>query len=151
MAAVQQINAVVVKALHETQLETIDKVKVFLSTNEEVDQDFIHGLLDQFKAQLQADYKPPKGGKTQQPKQKRVPSAYTLFIKDKMNEIKSSNPDVKSGQELMKLAVQEWGAISAEVKEKMKVLNKENPALTGNELFTQCSSASSAPKTTKKK
>lgn len=139
MAAVQQINAVVVKALHETQLETIDKVKVFLSTNEEVDQDFIHGLLDQFKAQLRADYKPPKGGKTQQPKQKRVPSAYTLFIKDKMNEIKSSNPDVKSGQELMKLAVQEWGAISAEIKEKMKVLNKENPALTGNELFTSSS------------
>lgn len=145
MASVHQItavNAIVVKALHETQLETIDRVKEYLSKNNDVDHDFINELLDSFKTQVQSEYKPPKGlGKGgKNTKQKRVPSAYTLFIKDKMNEIKTSNPNVKSGQDLMKLAVKEWSAVSVDVKLKMKQLNKENPSLSGSELFKQSQS-----------
>lgn len=147
MTTLQQVSAVVVKALHDTQLETVDKIREFLSTNDEVDQEFIGSLLDQYKAKLVAEFKPPKGlkmPKAAQPKQKRAPSAYTLFIKDKMNEIKTSNPNVKNGQELMKLAVEEWSKISADVKEKMKVLNKEDATLTGTELFTKASAGTQA-------
>lgn len=154
MTTLQQINAVVVKALHDTQVETVDKIREFLSTNEEVDHEFIGTLLDNFKSKLISDFKPPKGLKLPkggQPKAKRAPSAYTLFIKDKMNDIKVSKPDVKNGQELMKLAVEEWSKISTEVKEKMKVLNKENAALTGTELFTKASEGQPGAAQKKKK
>ena len=40
-------------------------------------------------------------------KQKRAPTAYNLFVKERMGELKKENPELK-GSELMKLAAGDW-------------------------------------------
>ena len=40
-------------------------------------------------------------------KQKRAPTAYNLFVKERMGELKKENPELK-GSELMKMAAGDW-------------------------------------------
>jgi|UniRef100_A0A6C0BEQ4 hypothetical protein len=156
--ALTLINAVVSKAIFETQLETLETLRKFLADKEDVDVDFMNELLDEFKSKVESDYKPPKGaakalkeasGKNSKksdsdsenkPKKK---SAYTLFIQYKMKDadFKASQPDLKKGKDLMAAAVASWSELSDDIKNKMKTLNKENPDLTGEELFKQCAKA----------
>jgi len=154
--ALTLINAVVSKAIFETQLETLETLRKFLADKEDVDVDFMNELLDEFKSKLESDFKPPKGaakalkeasgkGKKSDSESESKPkkkSAYTLFIQYKMkdSEFKEAHPDLKNGKDLMAAAVAAWGELSDDLKIKMKTLNKENPDLTGEELFKQCAS-----------
>jgi hypothetical protein len=82
---------------------------------------------------------------------KKKPSAYNLFIKfamtdesmkdrikEKMNTEDAEQP---KGRMLMKAAMELWADISEASKDKMKVLYKENPELTGKELYEQSKDA----------
>lgn len=57
------INAVVAKALFDTQIETLDAFLAFLPEkyNDDVDMDFMKEAVEAFKEKLQTDYKPPRG------------------------------------------------------------------------------------------
>jgi hypothetical protein len=162
------INAVVSKAIFDTQLETLETLRKFLADKEDVDVDFMNELLDEFKSKIESDYKPPKGaakalkeasGKGKRSKKSdsdseskpKKKSAYTLFIQYKMkdSDFKESHPDLKNGKDLMAAAVAAWGELSDEFKNKMKTLNKENPNLTGEELFNQSSDEEPVPKAKK--
>ena len=64
---------------------------------------------------------------------KKRSSSYTLFIKDRMKVFKT--PELTNTKQLMKLAVEAWKAVPKDVKERMKVLYKENPTLSGGDLY----------------
>lgn len=155
MAAV--INAVVAKALYDTQVETITAFKAFIADKDDVDMDFMNELIEEFQTKLQADYKPPKGaakamkdaglaggkGKKRgakaegdEPKAKRALSAYILFIKYKMNdtEFRAENTEAK-GKALMSAAIAVWAGLDDDIKNKMKDLHKENPEMDGKQLY----------------
>lgn len=145
--SIQMINAAVHTALFETQLETIERFREFIASNNEVEQEFIGGLLNEFKSKIQAEHKPIKGGKAggatvaKAPAAPRAPSAYTLFVKDKMAEIKAKSPEVKNGKELMKLAVAEWNTLTDDVRSKMKDALKSDGGLTGTQLLAKARAA----------
>ena len=109
LAVTKAINLLV----EETTVSTIDKLVVYLSDKIEFDDD-MKKLFDDFKKttkeELKASQKQEKGkrgGKKVENKKKREPSAYNLFIKEKMAEIKQKKPELK-GKELMKEAIEEW-------------------------------------------
>ncbi len=82
---------------------------------------------------------------------KKKPSAYNLFIKfamtdesmkDKIKEkMNTEDAEQPKGRMLMKAAMELWADISEASKDKMKVLYKENPELTGKELYEQSKDA----------
>lgn len=144
------ITALVSKSMFESQLETIESMRMFLAQKEDTDMDFMNELLNEFKAKVEADYKPPKGSakalkeisgvkKPKHDKPKKL-SAYTLFIQYKMKsaEFKAENPTAK-GKDLMSRATAVWTSLPDSFKEQMKALNKEDPTLMGAELFDRVS------------
>ena len=71
----------------------------------------VKGYVDKFTLENKEPKKEAKK-ETKEPKQKRAPSAYNLFIKEKMAEIKISNPEIK-GRALMMAAIDQWKIIKA--------------------------------------
>jgi hypothetical protein len=80
------------------------------------------GYFEEFTKTLQVE-KPPKAGKGKGKKvagssdegvakKKRAPSAYNIYIKNKMAEIKAKKPELK-GKDLMKAAIEAWNADKA--------------------------------------
>ena len=63
MSSVTMINAVVSKALFDTQIQTLDAFLVFLPEKygDDVDMDFMKEAVEAFKEKLQNEYKPPRG------------------------------------------------------------------------------------------
>ena len=53
-------------------------------------------------------------------KPKRAPTAYNLFVKERMGELKKENPELK-GSELMKLAAGDW-----KIKKESAIVNDNN-------------------------
>lgn len=160
------INAVVSKALFDTQIETIETFRTFLATKDDTDMDFMNELLNEFKTKIESEYKPPKGAakalkeatqsETKAKKAKKTASsddeakpkklsAYTMFIKDRMtsDEFKAEHPDAK-GKVLMAKAVEAWSTLPDSMKEKMKKLNKEDPTLSVAELMAKSASSEGA-------
>lgn len=117
MASTKVTKAVQV-LVEETSLEVVDKLGAFFETKIEMDDD-MKGYFEEFKTQLKEHLKEEakavgKGAKKAKvmvdgEKKKRAPSAYNLFIKDKMAEIKVNQPDLKS-KDLMKEAIAMWKA-----------------------------------------
>ena len=117
--ALNKVNTAVNALVEEVSMTTVDKVIEFLKTKIDFDEDF-EGFFKEFKETLKADVKAAAKKTTKksskksessdtegEPKKKRAPSAYNLYIKDKMAEIKVSNPEIK-GKDLMKAAIDEW-------------------------------------------
>lgn len=146
------INAVVSKSLFETQLETIESLRIFLGTKEDTDMEFMNELLNEFKSKVEAEYKPPKGAakalkevpQAKKTKKAKVgetkKSAYTLYIQYRMtsDDFKALHPDCK-GKTMMSKAIASWTALPDSFKEQMKKLTAEEPELTGEQLFTRVS------------
>lgn len=64
--------------------------------------------LDELKSELTESFKTFKKKKTKvEGAEKRKPSSYNLFIKDKMQEIKKENP-TKDNKEIMSMAASMW-------------------------------------------
>ncbi len=93
----------------EAKLETIDKVHLVLSEHPEVvNKELLEKLILQIKDSLAADPDPFAAIKTKaKPKVPRPPTAYNLFIKEKMGELKKENPDMPNTN-LLSLAASKW-------------------------------------------
>lgn len=85
--------------VREVEVNTVDKFINSMSTRIEVDEE-MHMMFQEFKKGLDID-----GGMfVVQPKKKRAPSAYNLFISTKIAEFKAAG---HKGN-LMKMAVDAW-------------------------------------------
>lgn len=147
--AAAMINATVARALYETQLETLENFKKYLVAKDDVDMEFMEELIGGFRNTLQA----PKivGGKNSKKtsgdvnadgeKKKRAPSAYTLYIKHKMYLLKTEDPEIKSGKDLMSKAVEAWGGLTEEQKTALKTTLKEDATLSAEDLYAKVLSA----------
>ena len=165
MAAIaSKINALVATALQEAQTTTLDNFLAFLSKKEDVDMDFMTELITEFKATMPTtsavDTKKGKTEKTSKKTKKtdsddsvkaakRPPSAYNLFIKFAMTDadmkeqvMEKADPTQPKGRMLMKAAMELWAELPDSIKDKMKSLYKENPNMTGKELYDACSADS---------
>ena len=159
MAAIaSKINALVATALQEAQTTTLDNFLAFLSKKEDVDMDFMTELITEFKATMpttsivatpkkgKADKKTKKSDSDDSVKAaKRPPSAYNLFIKFAMTDadmkdkvMEKADPTQPKGRMLMKAAMELWAELPDSIKDKMKALYKENPDMTGKELYEAC-------------
>ncbi len=104
-------NAVVVataKVVHEANLAVIDSLIEFLDSKVEIDDDFKE-LIAEFKGTLKApSAKATKADKIPKAeRKKREPSAYNLFVRDALNELKVSQPEL-SGKDRFREAMKQW-------------------------------------------
>lgn len=120
----QLLNQAVAVIGYENKLAAVDKLQTFLSEKMEIDNEF-EGFFSEFKDILKKEHseeltttsKGSKGkgskavvGAAASVKVKKAPSAYNIFIKDKIAEFKAQNPGVKNGKELLKMATDAWKA-----------------------------------------
>jgi hypothetical protein len=100
-----KLNIAIASLIAETQLSTVDKLFGFLGEKVELDDD-MKGYFDEFRGTFKVG---KKGGGVRMeaaPKAKRAPSAYNLYIRDKMAEFKAAG---HTGN-LMKMAIEAWNA-----------------------------------------
>ena len=112
--AFNKVNIALSALVEETQLATVDKIVAFLSEKIEVDEDmqkmfedFKESIKTQAKADLKkANKKSKKSGDESgdEKKRTRAPSAYNMYIKEKMAEFKAAG---HKGN-LMKMAIEAW-------------------------------------------
>jgi ribosomal protein L12E/L44/L45/RPP1/RPP2 len=166
----------VATALQEAQTTTLDNFLAFLAKKEDVDMDFMTELFTEFKATMpttsavDTTSTAKKGSKKTAKKSdsedsvkaaKRPPSAYNLFIKFAMTDadmkdkvMEKADPTQPKGRMLMKAAMELWAELPDSIKDKMKALYKENPNMTGKELYDACNADSAeetpAPKSVAK-
>lgn len=108
--AFAKITGLVESAVKEAQLATFDEFVKYLGAKIDVDDD-MQSYIDEFKKTLTSKKKVTAAAKAKKDKsgddgekKKRAPSAYNLFIKEKMAELRAAG---HKGN-LMKLAVEAW-------------------------------------------
>lgn len=100
--------------VEESCLSVVDKLVCYLDAKIEIDDDmkqYFESFKQILRDELKEDMKSYHGSKSARsfPKKKRAPSAYNLFIKEKMALIKVDQPELKS-KDLMKEAIALWNA-----------------------------------------
>lgn len=113
--ALSKVNTAIAALVDETKASTVDKLVHFLGQKIEIDED-LKGFFEEFKAELakaaKTTGKAGKGAaKSVEKKEKRPPSAYNLYIKDKIAEFKAAG---HTGN-LMKMATDAWNVDKAKV------------------------------------
>ena len=103
----KNLNKAITKVMDDVQLSTVDKVYVFVKDFVK-DEETFGASFEDFKKTLKQDVVIPDSKKaTAEPKKKRAPSAYKIFIGEKIKQLKKEKPE-SDGKELMKLAIEEW-------------------------------------------
>ena len=150
--AFSSVCVAVAKVVMEAKLNVVDEMVAFLETKIEIDED-LKGIFKEFKENLKEseekmvkDSGKGKKGKSKKDdgveKKKRAPSVFNLYVKDVMPMLKERHPEIKNGKELISLAGEEWktSAKAQFIKEKVAELKKENPDLSGEQLFNDAKS-----------
>lgn len=112
MASYTAVISAVESAVFDAKKQVINDFMRFLEDKIDFDDD-MKGYFTEFIDTLKAPKKtsPKKASKKSDEekvkKPKRAPSAYNMFISEKMAEIKKENPALK-GKELMKAAIEVW-------------------------------------------
>jgi hypothetical protein len=116
--AFTKVNIAIAALVEETALTTVDKLVAFLAEKIELDDD-MQGMFTEFKASISAQAKEDAKGakkagkkadkKGAEPKAKRPPSEYNMYISRKMAELKAAG---YTGN-LMKGAIEAWNAEKA--------------------------------------
>jgi hypothetical protein len=101
--ALSKVNAAVAALIEETKVSTVDKLVHFLGQKIEIDED-MKKMFEEFKEVSKVVVKGAKGAAKAEKKEKRAPSAYNLYIKDKIAEFKAAG---HKGN-LMKMATDAW-------------------------------------------
>jgi hypothetical protein len=104
--ALPKVNHAIQALINETATTTVDKLLVYLADKcgVEVD-DELRQMCNDFKAlYVQKQEEPEVKEQPKKEKKPRAPTAYNMYIKEKMAELKAEG---KTGN-LMKLAVEEW-------------------------------------------
>ena len=99
----------ITSALYESQIYTINMLVSYLQ-EQNVNNDFIYKSIDAFKkslTQISVDDIYPVVPIINTPKAKKLPSAYNMFIRDKIHEFKKQYPQ-SNGHDLMRLATAAW-------------------------------------------
>lgn len=145
------INSAVSRAILETQLRTLENFQKFVAdvqkdhTSVQLIADLISNyrltLLnkdtknDALECEEPVEVRKKKCRDKARPHKKRSPSAYILFIKHKIQLLKTSNPEIRSGKNLMIKAVEAWSALSEEQKSSLKTSLKANENISAEELY----------------
>ena len=109
MASYTTIMSAVDAAVLDAKKQVINEFMRFLEEKIDFDED-MKGYFTEFIGTLKPSKKSKKGKADKADKAvkpKRAPSAYNMFISEKMAEIKKENPALK-GKELMKAAIVAW-------------------------------------------
>jgi hypothetical protein len=112
------ITKAVANVVMDAKLSVIDDLITFLENKIEVDDD-LKGFFHEFKMNLKeceekkvkdAGKKTTKGKKSNsdEPKKKRKPSVFNLYVKDVMPDMKAKHPDIKDGKKMMGFASESW-------------------------------------------
>jgi cobalamin biosynthesis protein CobT len=114
------ITKAVANVVMDAKLSVIDDLITFLESKIDVDDD-LKGMFDEFKSNLKdseekvvkaAGKKISKGkgdkSESVEPKKKRAPSVFNLYVKDVMPDMKAKHPDVKDGKQMMTFASSSW-------------------------------------------
>ena len=131
-AVTKAVAQVVAEAAFEAKKKVMKDFAEFLADKIEFDEE-MQAYFDAFTATLSVEKvelpkESKKGSKKTDSdgveKKKRAPSAYNLFIKEKMAEIKVEKPELK-GKELMKAAIDAWNAEHPKSEEDKKPKDKK--------------------------
>jgi hypothetical protein len=95
------------KSLAEKSTLTEETKKVFEDLKADLKKEHESSKVPAKKGAKGKGAKNGKGGAGDAPKPKKAPSAYNIFIRDKIAEIKKNNP-ATNGKDLMKLATVAW-------------------------------------------
>ena len=107
--ALSKVNTAIAALVEETKVTTVDKLVHFLGQKIEIDED-MKAMFEEFKVVSKVAVKAGKGAaKSVEKKEKRPPSAYNLYIKDKIAEFKAAG---HKGN-LMKMATDAWNVDKA--------------------------------------
>jgi hypothetical protein len=98
--ALTKVNSSIAALIEETKVSTVDKLVHFLGQKIEIDED-MKKMFEEFKVASKGS---SKGSAKAEKKEKRAPSAYNLYIKDKIAEFKAAG---HKGN-LMKMATDAW-------------------------------------------
>jgi hypothetical protein len=123
MASLSKVNIALSSLVVETAESTIDKVLEFLGNHIEVDEDMrsmfaefkkqnTEEIMETTKAEIKAIKKVTKKA-DDAPKQKRAPSSYNIYIRDKMAELRAGG----ATGNLMKQAIDAWKVEKGELAE----------------------------------
>ena len=102
----------VADVVFEAKKQVVKDFAAFLAEKIDFDDD-MKGYFEEFEKTIVKETKtvPSKkkgsSGSDSSEKKKRTPSAYNMFISEKMGEIKKVRPELK-GKELMKAAIEAW-------------------------------------------
>jgi hypothetical protein len=118
----------------ETQIEALIAFKEFACKQDDVDDEFVSHLVNQFISKMRKEFKSPKTKCVTVGRKKRNISAYSLFMQYLMKDEDFKNK-AGNGKMLMTQAVQMWKSLDESVRERMNILHKQKPHLSGKELF----------------
>lgn len=93
------VHSAIPQALYDSQVQTIHMLKTFLLVQKSEDYEKLLPVLDDFCKNLKC----PRSCQ----KQRKDPSEYNLFIRDRINEYKKQYPDM-NGHDLMRMATSAW-------------------------------------------
>jgi hypothetical protein len=147
--AYSAITKAVANVVMDAKLSVIDDLITFLESKIEVDDD-LKEIFEDFKSNLKdseekvvkaAGKKPSKSKKsdTDEPKKKRAPSVFNLYVKDVMPSMKAKHPDVKDGKLMIGFASESWKSdpMAAFIKEKVLEMKKEDKTGDVVEMFAK--------------
>lgn len=97
----------IASALYDSQIHTINMLVTYLQQNDAFKgYESIMTIIDEFKNTLNCiTYQDTNA--SQSNKQKKAPSAYNMFIRDRIHEFKKKHPEC-NGHDLMRLATSAW-------------------------------------------
>ena len=102
------IQSSISSALYNSQLYTIDSLVEYIKLNNIEYIDKFIPILNDFKSNISCDTNQQENiCSIVQIKSKKSPSAYNLYIRDKINEYKKMYPQT-NGHDLMRLATSAW-------------------------------------------
>lgn len=111
------------KLVEEIHKVLTDEDSDLLESLEDYLSKIVQNVKEELKNETKQMVKNVKGKKSKDPDApKRAPSAYNLFVKDKMKELSEEHPEM-TRQELMKMAVSLWHNSKGDKKEPVKVLS----------------------------
>jgi hypothetical protein len=134
------VNKAVASVVMAAKLEAVKDLITYLDSKIDIDEE-MKGILDSFMVNLKgseekvvktAGKKTTKGKKSasdsDEPKKKRAPSVFNLYVKDVMPMIKAKHPEIKDGKVMMGMASASWKTdpMGSFIKEKMLEMKKED-------------------------
>jgi len=116
LTSVKNLNKAITKVMDDVQIATADKVYIFVKEFVR-DEESFNTSFEEFKKSLKQDISCPlvdSKKTTAEKKKSRLPSAYNIFIGEKIKALKVDFPE-SDGKALMKLAIGQWKERAAAV------------------------------------